>query len=308
MLTPWPQAGDYLPPNLLETATPADRQLSSLPPRLVDYRPPTLLNQAVRTEAGQPAEVSYAPPRLHDYLPPLLGASLAVTQGNHHHQYEQHFIPDPTNSYTAARQPGIQANNQWASGLDQATKGYQESTVSRPFLGYLEDVSARRPDQVVEHRYLPQQAADPPAGGQEAFRSTTRAPYVLSRHHQGRTMGQDQLDLTNNGHSHLYPSQSETGFRTLFHEDVSQQQNDRRRSEAADQWQPDRRGSEAEDQRSHDRRAEGAVAVKRLQRSIAQSSVRTVPSVGASRFVLEECVVAKSNTLRENTELSTEIP
>ena len=90
-------------------------------------------------------------------------------------------------------------------------------------------------------------------------------------------MGQDQLDLTNNGHSHLYPSQSETGFRTLFHEDVSQQQNDRRRSEAADQWQPDRRRSEAEDQRSHDRRAEGAVAVKRLQRSIAQSSVRTVP-------------------------------
>jgi hypothetical protein len=230
-----------MPPNLLERATPSDRQLSSLPPKFDDYRPP-LLSQEQTHASHLSHQSGFAPPKLHEYLPPLFGSRTA-----------SHVAAEANQSQFV----GSGLSNQYES---PAVTSYRPSHVISQYPvtnhGLLESSFYNEAHQQ-NHQLLSGEefkSAEGYAVSQGSRQWTTSAPYVSSRSQS--QANSDSGDMTHNGH-YYYKTDSDSTeseeYRTLFHEDFNH---------------------------------------PRTYRNAVQPT--TVPCVGASKFFLEECVVAKS--------------
>jgi hypothetical protein len=239
----------------METVSPTDRELSSLPPRFDDYRPP-LLSQA-QTEAPQyPQQSIFAPPKLHEYLPPLFGSRTVPQVAT---QTVDHHNPIGSSPYDQYENQAVSSYNP-SQSITQLPVNYHGLLTGDSVQNVFDDVLAHHPNHDVQQGedYKEWYAME-----QGRRKGITSAPYVFSRN-QGQ-INIDTGDLTHNGH-YFHKTDignTESEYQTLFHEDVNH---------------------------------------LRSYRNVVQPT--TVPCVGASKFFLEECVVAKSNKWRDIADVS----
>jgi len=305
---------DALPPTLLETPMSQEKQLTSLPPKFSDYRPP-LMDQ----EKSQPQyvlmEEFYSKPKLNEYLPPLFGEA-ARGENLQNDEIKQHNLKRKT--YTT--KPGWEyvANDfdcreyqllQSARCQDLFTK-YTESAQSSNWSEGLypsstgSHASAATLDSSTTASYTPTIGAHPSTTGSQLSYTSYRRPSDSLAY-----FGPDS-DHTDKSTDYYYPS-TELANRQSFQPEQS------RRDSLIPNYQ-----SHPNSGVSQERLTNGQIGHvpyqldhntgfvltdqtiyredlnlekedSRLERR--STGLPTVPCMGASKFFLEECVLTRSN-------------
>ncbi len=237
----WPHAGDALPPNLLEIPTLQERQLSSLPPRFDDYRPPLLGQERPQPRRQEDREAVYAPPKLREYLPPLFGGE---ARGEH--------VQKPGREYVASDSGCTEDETFLPERCRDLVSNYPEATRTGPWSGesYLSTTIYRRPSDDFVYSGQDFDYTDQSPGYYSSTELADRQTVQLEQDISQPIPGLSQETIT-----YGHPPYTE---RTIFREDLTHGKED-----------------------------------KRLERS--SPGLSTVPCLGASKFFLEECVLARSN-------------
>jgi hypothetical protein len=254
----WPHTGDALPPNLLEIPTLQERQLSSLPPKFDDYRPPLLGQERPQPRRQEDREVVYAPPKLREYLPPLFGGE----SGSEHVQNtlthlrnveRQPYSSQPGSEYVVSNSGCTEEETFLSTRCRDLVSTYPEAARTGPWSGdtYLSTTSYRRPSDDFVYSGQDFDYADQSLGYYSSTDLADRQPVQPEQDISQPIPGLSQETLT-----YGHPPYTE---RTIFREDLNYGKEDK--------W-PERSSS---------------------------PGLSTVPCLGASKFFLEECVLARSN-------------
>jgi hypothetical protein len=244
-----------------------ERQLSSLPPRFDDYRPPLLGQERPQPLRQEDREAVYAPPKLREYLPPLFGGEargehIRNTLTNLENVERQPYSSQPGREYVASDSGCTEDETFLSARCGDLVSNYPEAARTGPWSGdtYLSTTSPPLP--FTSYR---RPSDDFVYSGQDFDYTDQSLGYYSSTELAGRQTVQPRGEdiyasqpipgLSQETLTYGHPSYTEG---TIFREDLTHGKED-----------------------------------KRLERS--SPGLPTVPCLGASKFFLEECVIARSN-------------